>query len=234
MHPPAHLLSRLTASVQRLHGTWEISAAVRGSAQRRSSHLGHLAPKGWSPAAIREGLLLGDAAAGDALYDRMGKRVNGLVWRMLGPDPDHDDLVQQIFMNVIAGVGGLRDAAKLDAWVIGVAANTVRHELRRRKWAGWFSLRLRANRPAVTGEVPSERLLLPRAFYRALATLRTDDRLILCLRYLEEYTLPEVASLCGCSLATAKRRLSRAVKACRRVARRDPVLRSWLEEVRHE
>jgi RNA polymerase sigma-70 factor (ECF subfamily) len=45
---------------------------------------------------------------------------------------------------------------------------------------------------------------------RMLARLPTKERMAWMLRYVEGCELPEVARMCGCSLATAKRRIAAA------------------------
>lgn len=56
---------------------------------------------------------------------------------------------------------------------------------------------------------PEERLLLARV-YAALDRISVDERLAWSLRHLEGERLDEVAALCGCSLATVKRRIASA------------------------
>ena len=59
------------------------------------------------------------------LHRRFAGTVNRLVWRLLGPDPDHDDLVQQVFFAMLTSVRQLRDPSKLDVWVRTVTVNAV-------------------------------------------------------------------------------------------------------------
>ena len=54
-----------------------------------------------------------------------------------------------------------------------------------------------------------DRLLL-RAVYRVLDDMPTEDRLAFSLHTIEGETMETVATLCGCTYATAKRRVSRA------------------------
>ena len=84
-------------------------------------------------AALVERLHEQEPAAGRELYDRCARQVNGVVWRILGADAEHDDVVQQVFANVFRSLGQLRDPERLDAWVTGVAVRTARTELRRRR-----------------------------------------------------------------------------------------------------
>ena len=59
---------------------------------------------------------------------------------------------------------------------------------------------------------PEERVLLSRV-YTVLDELPAKERVAWTLRYLEGERLEDVAKLCGCSLATAKRWIARAHSA---------------------
>ena len=58
---------------------------------------------------------------------------------------------------------------------------------------------------------PEDRVLLTR-MYRALDSLPVNQRLAWSLRHIEGERLETVALMCGCSLATAKRRIVAAQK----------------------
>jgi hypothetical protein len=74
--------------------------------------------------AFVDGLRRGDPATTRALHERFGRLVNRLVWRMLGADLDHDDVVHDVFVNILKSVKSLRDPSSLYAWVYGVTVNT--------------------------------------------------------------------------------------------------------------
>jgi len=59
------------------------------------------------------------------------------------------------------------------------------------------------------GASPEEQALL-RSLFATLDTLPVDDRIAWSLRHIQGETLPEIARLVGCSLATVKRRIQRA------------------------
>ena len=65
------------------------------------------------------------------------------------------------------------------------------------------------------------------AVREALAVLSSDERIAFSLRHLEELELTEVASACGVSLSTVKRRLKRAEERFDALALRDPRLAGW-------
>src|SRR5215208_846369 len=78
------------------------------------------------------------SAAAAAVYDRFALDVNRLVWRLLGADAEHDDVVQQVFVHIIAGLTKVRDAEALGVWMASVCVKTVRSEIRRRRVRRFF------------------------------------------------------------------------------------------------
>jgi RNA polymerase sigma-70 factor (ECF subfamily) len=65
---------------------------------------------------------------------------------------------------------------------------------------------------ATTDASPEQKALLPK-IYAILDTLPVDQRLAWTLRYVEREQLDDVARLCDCSLATAKRKITAAQQA---------------------
>lgn len=171
----------------------------------------------------------GHPRTGAALFDRYQATVNRLVWRVLGADDAHDDLVHQVFVALLAGIRRVRDHAALDGWVVVVTINTVRSEIRRRRIR---RLWLRSEPEAIDlAEAPApshEARELLRRTYAVLANLPADERIAFTLRFIDEQPLTAVAAACGCSLATIKRRLGSARARFRRLADRDPALAEQL------
>lgn len=153
----------------------------------------------------------GAPGAGTMLHARFGKEVNRLVWRLLGADAEHDDLVQDIFERLMRTARKVREADALAGWVRAVTVNAVRSELRKRKVRRLF-LRAEAERPEPVrdGVGSAEGREVLKKLYRMLDEMPSDDRIAFVLRYVEGLSVPEVAEQCGCSIATVKRRISRS------------------------
>lgn len=151
------------------------------------------------------------AAMGD-LHARFAPEVNRLVWRLLGADPDHNDIVQQVFCKIMLNGHKLRDATRLGGWVQSITVNTVYEELRRRDVRRIFQRDANnfAFHPDLVRDVEVRDLLLRAK--RIIERLPAKERIVFALHFLEERSLPEVAELCSYSLATAKRRLNAANK----------------------
>lgn len=157
-------------------------------------------------------------------YDRFQPEVNRLVWRLLGADPDHDDVVQQVFLIALRRVSQVREADKLLLWVRSITVNYVYDEIRKRRLRRLFL------REASQGEVHRSlvhdvevRDFLLRA-KRVLDRMPPAERMVFLLHVLEGKALPEIAELCGHSVATAKRRLHRANGRFEKLVGREPEL----------
>ncbi len=175
-------------------------------------------PREWSPQEIVEGLLNGDPVAGRAFFDSYQSRVNRLVWRMLGACSDHDDIVQQVFLNALQSIRKLRDPALLEHWLVGVTVNTVRGELRSRRFRRLFfpfGEDSKWSNPCLD----PERQSLAYEFYTLLGRFHPEERLAFILCMVEDMTQMEAAHACGISLSTLKRRLARACSRVEGLAR---------------
>lgn len=161
--------------------------------------------------------------AAPLVYARFAPSVNRLVWRLLGADPDHNDVVQQVFYRILRQITRLREAGKLESWVQTIAANTVYELLRRRQVRRLFLKELPAETHADLVRDVEVRDLLLRT--KALVErLPVNERMVFMLYYVEGRTLAEVAELGGYSLATAKRRVNRANKRFQYLLSQNPEL----------
>lgn len=170
----------------------------------------------------------GERWAAAALLERYSTMVERLLRRVLGRDPELEDLVQEALATVLTSIHQVREPAAVKGWIAQVAVHTAHRAIRRRKlqrWLlFWYPRREDEVEPAVG---PRETL---RRVYAVLAELPADERIPFALRHLEEMPLEDVASACDVSLATIKRRLARAEKKFLAMARRDPALAARIEE----
>ncbi len=167
--------------------------------------------------------------ASTQLFDRYAPHVRRVLVRVMGPDSEILDLVHDVFVTALESVHRLVDPRALRAWLTQIAVFTARARIRRR-------VRGRVLRFLPFSELPEPELPPAdfegsesmQAVYRVLGQLDTDQRIAFALRFVAGMELTEVASSCGVSLATIKRRLSRAQAAFARAAQREPALAEWL------
>jgi RNA polymerase sigma-70 factor (ECF subfamily) len=168
--------------------------------------------------------------AGTVLFDRYAPHVRRVLVRVMGPDSEILDLVHDVFVTALESVNRLVDPRALRAWLTQIAVFTARARIRRR-------VRGRILRFLPFSELPEPELPPAdfeasesmQAVYRVLDSLDTDQRIAFALRFVAGMELTEVAASCGCSLATIKRRLSKAQDTFARVAEREPSLAEWLK-----
>jgi len=169
------------------------------------------------------------------LWARCSPAVGRLLAKVLGPGPEIEDLTQEVFLRVFVRLPSLRDPSALKPFVLSVAANVLKWELRRR----WVSRRVLLS---ISGELPdvagtsndAEARQALRRCYRIFDSLTTKERLAFVLRHMEGMTIHEVAATLVVSVSTAKRWAgSGASKVADRVSR-DPDLRSFFAKPREE
>ena len=165
-----------------------------------------------------------DRRAAERVYAAFAADVNSTVRRILGPDTEHDDLVNDILLRVLQNVERVRDPAKLRSWVLSVAINTVRSALRKRTVRRRFLVNTAEPPEAAARAGNPEAAALVRKSFTVLSRLPANERIAFTLRYVDGQSLESVAELCGCSLATAKRRIKRAEQRFFAIAKRDPAL----------
>ena len=157
-------------------------------------------------------LVAGSPVEFEELFARYGHYVAKLASRMLGAgDGEVDDVVQDVFWIASRRLSQIVDMIQARGWLATVTTRVVRRRLRRRQFRRLFHTSAHRSDVPAPGATAEQRALLSR-LYEVLADLPTEQRLAWSLRYLEGEPLDAVASTCGCSLATAKRRVSAAKK----------------------
>jgi RNA polymerase sigma-70 factor (ECF subfamily) len=172
----------------------------------------------------------GEPWAAQEVWDRHAASVRRLMARALGPRPEVEDLTQEVFMRVFSRSGGIREAHALREFVIAVAVNVLKSELRRRWVRRKVSLSNDGSVPEIEAprDDPEAREALARC-YAILDKLGARERAAFVLRYMEEQTLEQVATGLGVSLSTAKRLVTRASQRVSKHVGSDEGLRSFFD-----
>jgi RNA polymerase sigma-70 factor (ECF subfamily) len=181
--------------------------------------------------ALLQALRAGHPGAAAAFYDQHAAHVSRTLRSALGADEEIPDLLQEVFIRAIDGIGKLREVDRVGGWLTTIAIFVARAQIRRRARRSW----LRAFSPEHAGvhhqeQPPSEVRAALREVYAVLGQIPVDERMAFAMRYIEGMSLPDAAEACKTSLATFKRRLSRAEKRFLEAASKRPVLEQWLKE----
>jgi RNA polymerase sigma-70 factor (ECF subfamily) len=180
--------------------------------------------------AILSKAVAGDTAAFRALYTRHRPDVARLVFRMLGPRSDLDDVVQEVFFQVFRSLKDFRGQSKFSTWLHRVAVNVV---LMHRRAA--------RSRPVLTEElsydVTADEELTPpdedadrrermRAFGRLIDRLAEKKRTVFILHELEGIPPTDIASIVGAPVLTVRTRLFYARRELETMLADEPALAS--------
>ena len=185
--------------------------------------------KAMSAPDIVAGLIAGDPAAGEALVHQFGPKIDRRVWRLLGGDSEHGDIVQQVFGRILKSISSLKDPVALEAWIGQLTVSVIKGELRRRKVRRIVGLSsTTVDDESVDAEQP-RKMQLKRAFV-ILERMAPDERIVFVLRFIEGLSIPETAAAVGISPATVKRRITKARETFLKKAGRDPFLSPLVNE----
>jgi len=163
--------------------------------------------------ALVERACSGDRDAEAAIYRRHVPYIAGLATRLLASATEAEDVVQDTFIIAFADLARKGTITALRPWLARIAVSQVHRRFRRRKLLRLLGID-RAE-PAQLDAIaspetsPEVRAQLA-ALGRVLESLPPAQRIAWSLRCIEGATLDEVAAACGCSLATAKRRIAAA------------------------
>jgi RNA polymerase sigma-70 factor (ECF subfamily) len=156
----------------------------------------------------------GQRAAEETLYRRYAPAVLALSTRLLRRRSDAEDAAQDTFVIAFDTIHQLRNPAALRAWIMQIAVSQVRRRFRKRQLLRALGLYVGADdatlESLVAAGASAEVKADLAALDRALSGLATNERVAWMLRHVEGHELEEVACICGCSLATAKRRIAAA------------------------
>jgi RNA polymerase sigma-70 factor (ECF subfamily) len=143
-----------------------------------------------------------------SLYSQYAPYVAAIASRLLGRAAEVDDIVQDVFAAAVRGLRRFDEPLEVRGWLAKVTVRRCSRQLRFRRV--WALVDLAAeptyDRLADPAAGPEEKQLIVEV-YRALDRLPAPERIAWTLRYVDGQRLEDVAHLCDCSLATAKRRI---------------------------
>ena len=160
--------------------------------------------------------------------EQYGKATYNFAYRLTHNEADARDLTQEAFIRVYRAWRSFVPGTSFLSWIYRIVTNLHRDELRRRKgryqeeipednapqeFAGGRPLAVSPIEEYVEGQL-SEPLA------RSLEQLSADQRQVIILADIEEYSYQEIAEIMGCSIGTVRSRLHRARALLRRLVQR--------------
>lgn len=160
----------------------------------------------------------GDISAFDHLVSRWDRKIQGVIYRLVGNHEEARDLSQEAFLKAYRALGTFKREARFSSWLYQIAVNATRDRLRRRRRHADLSLddieerpetALRDARPTAFDLIESSDL--SRAVAAAVAALPEEQREVVILKEYQGLTFPEIAETLDVPLSTVKTRLYRGL-----------------------
>ena len=161
----------------------------------------------------------GDVEAFAVLVDRHHDRLSRYALHLLGSRADAEEAVQDAFVRAYRSLERYDERDQFGAWVLRILVNRCRTVAARRHE---FEPLEAASLVWLPGEDPVDAMAVREELGHALAQLPGDQREAIALRFGEELSFDEMATITGAGVSALKMRVRRA---CER-------LRALLEESR--
>lgn len=178
--------------------------------------------------ALVERARTGDRGAFTELFRRHRRDVARLVFRMMGPRCEVDDLVQDVFLQVHRSLAEFRGQARFSTWLHRVTVNVVlmaRRSARSRPvFSGEAIAEEREVSPALRPDEDAQRRMQASAFQALIDKLAEKKRTVFILHELEGLSPAEIGEIVGAPVLTVRTRLFYARRELEEAMRADPRL----------
>jgi RNA polymerase sigma-70 factor (ECF subfamily) len=150
--------------------------------------------------------------------EQYGKATYNFAYRLTNNEADARDLTQDAFLRVFRAWRSFQPGTSFLSWVYRIVTNLHRDELRRRKGRFYEEIP-EDNAPQAYGgqrplaQTPIDDLVerqLGEPLSKALAMLSSEQRQVVILADIEDYSYQEIADMTECSIGTVRSRLHRA------------------------
>ena len=172
----------------------------------------------------------GDTAAFDVLVQRWDRKIQGAIYRFVGPTEDARDLCQEAFLKAYRGLRTFKKDARFSSWLYQIALNVCRDRLRRRRGRTVLSLDELDENGQDTAVLPDPSPLdlaegqdIARRVSRAVAALPEDQREVIVLKEYQGLTFAEISDMLAVPLSTVKTRLYRGLVQLRERLEREGI-----------
>ena len=167
----------------------------------------------------------------DQIVRQHQRRVYRVLYLLVRDADAANTLTQECFFRAYKNLAGFRGDCRVDTWLLRIAVNLARDYGKSRRNSFWSRLigldEVEAAPQQIRGsEASPERVLLARDELRevwsAVASLSQQQRAIFLLRFAEEMSLAEIATVLRLRVGTVKAHLFRATAKVREIVREKP------------
>ena len=168
---------------------------------------------------VIEACQAGDREAFRLLFETYKDRVFSIAAYSFGGDETAaSDISQQIFLKLMTSIAQFRGDSAFTTWLYRLVVNACIDEQRKRRRFFPFTESTRSSKPE--DRRPQEKLYAKRelaaSVQAAIQELKPKLRMPILLKYVEDLSYEEIASVLGCSKGTVGSRLNRGHAALAR------------------
>lgn len=158
----------------------------------------------------------------EEIVRRYQKKVYNTTYRMTGNPEDANDLAQEVFIRVYRNLERFQGKSSFSTWLFTIATNICRDEMRKRHRRVAVQslsepihmedgdLEREIADESMTPEILSLNRELHDEIQAVIDELPAEQKEVIVLRELQEFSYEEIAEIAGVSLGTVKSRISRA------------------------
>jgi RNA polymerase sigma-70 factor (ECF subfamily) len=202
-----------------------------GGPMEKTSELRVIARSGDSDLVMR--CVAGDREAQRRLFENEKRQVHATLFRILGPNQNLDDLLQDVFLSVFRSLPAFRGESSLATWVDRCAVRAALAHIRARRSRRTLEL---VPESVISHDASAERHALAREatrhLYDTLASLPSKQRTAFALSAIDGRSVEEIAELMGATAMATKARIWRARFHVEKRATSDPVLSVYLQDAK--
>lgn len=172
----------------------------------------------WSEEQLLEAATVYDELALGELYDRYEARIFSYIYRRIGDEPLAEDLTAQVFVKMLQAIQDRRAwHSSFSGWLYRIAHNVVIDQYRQRDRHQQIGL---DDAPEIVDEhddpaFSAEQMLTAESLRFAMRQLTDEQAEVLSLRFLEGYSIFEVAAMMNKTEGAIKALQYRAVATLR-------------------
>ena len=152
-----------------------------------------------------------DSDAFRALFERYKDRVYSIALRYSGDPAVAQDITQDTFLKLFAGIGTFRGDANFDSWLYRLVVNACFDQKRKTRRLLPLVEGLLDWLPAPGGSALDDvvRAEMSAGIRDVVETLPPEQRMVIVLRYTQGLSYEEIAGILGCPAGTIASRLNR-------------------------
>ena len=150
----------------------------------------------------------------ETLLQRHEHVLYAVCLRVIGNRQDAEDVAQDVMLKVFTAIQNFEGRSSYKTWLLRIARNACADRIKKKAVSERHADSLRNETPDHSEQVYEEDHMLT-----LLGQMEQNDREILTLRYVADFSLSEISETTDLSLSAAKMRLYRATDKLRELAR---------------